>query len=124
VDGKSTSGRGCVKICGMCSAVPLGIANLVCVERVVRFDAGLMGRRAVGGIGRALEIAGGRVVATEDLPGDAPAWEVEVEASASMQLALRHCPRGASARCIPSQVRSQVELGNEERGLSKGAHKR
>ena len=41
-------------------------------------------------------------------PADAPAWELEVEAPASMQFALRDGSRSATAWCIPSQVRAEA----------------
>jgi len=43
-------------------------------------------------------------------PTDTPAWEPEVEAPASVQLALRDGSRSAAARCIPSQVRNEAQV--------------
>ena len=49
-----------------------------------------------------------------DLPADTPAWEPEIEAPASMQLALRDGSRSAAARCIPSQVRAEAGASARE----------
>jgi hypothetical protein len=46
-------------------------------------------------------------------PADTPAWDAEDEAPASMQLPLRDDIVCAAALCIPSQARSQAELGIE-----------
>ena len=53
----------------------------------------------------------------EGPPVDTPAWEPEIEAPASLQLALRDGSRSAAARCIPSQVRD--EAGASSRGRVK-----
>jgi len=56
-----------------------------------------------------------------DLPADTPAWEPEIEAPASMQLALRDSSRSAAARCIPSQVRHEASLRGATRWRSRSA---
>ena len=45
---------------------------------------------------------------SQNPPTDTPAWEPEIEAPASMQLALRDGSRSAPARCIPSQLRAEA----------------
>ena len=47
-----------------------------------------------------------------DLPADTPAWEAEVEAPASMQLALCDGSRTAAAQCIPVPARSAFRPGS------------
>ena len=47
-------------------------------------------------------------------PEDTPAWEAEVEAPASMQMALRETFRNAAAQCIPSQAHDEAGASSRD----------